>query len=199
MRRMRQMNAVLGATIVVGTLMISTLTMTEGATFKDVRDPLGRFTISVPATWNVRTSTSSRAAAVTTAAPATSGLPDSVDVIVQDTYTALSPQACVGEADMVMRFTIHNWTTVQQGATTLAGLPAYSRVYVWRAQTGQQRESVQSCVTMGRRAFMIVGTTTNTPTNVRQNLPQLQQIMNTFRPLASAPPPAAPTTPGSGH
>ncbi|HET9001413.1 MAG TPA: hypothetical protein VFP86_17370 [bacterium] len=196
---MRRMNAVLGAAVVAGTMMISTLVMTEGAALKNVRDPLGRFTISVPATWNVQTSTSSRAAAVTTAAPATSGLPDSVDVIVQDTSSALSPQACVGEADMVMRFTIHSWTTVQQGATTLGGLPAYSRVYVWRAQTGQQRESVQSCVTRGRRAFMVVGTTANTPLTVREHLPQLQQIMNTFRPLASAPPPEAPATPGLGH
>ena len=196
---MRRMNAVLGAAVVAGTMMISTLVMTEGAALKNVRDPLGRFTISVPATWNVQTSTSSRAAAVTTAAPATSGLPDSVDVIVQDTSSALSPQACVGEADMVMRFTIHSWTTVQQGATTLGGLPAYSRVYVWRANTGQQRESVQSCVTRGRRAFMVVGTTANTPLTVREHLPQLQQIMNTFRPLASAPPPEAPATPGPGH
>ncbi len=196
---MRRMSAVLGAAVVGGTMMISTMAMTEGATLKNVRDPLGRFTISVPAAWNVQTSTSSRAAAVETAAPAKAGLPDTVDVIVQDTFTALSPQACVGEADVVMRFTIHNWTTVRQGMTTLGGLPAYSRVYVWRAQTGQQRESVQSCVTVGRRAFMVVGTTANTPINVRQNLPQLQQIMNTFRPLASAPPPEAPTTPGPGH
>jgi hypothetical protein len=197
---MKRMSAMLGSVVVVGTLMISTLIMTQGATLKNVRDPLGRFVISVPATWNVQTSTSSRAAAVKTAAPTPSGgLPDSVDVIVQDTFSPLSPQACIGEADTVMRFTIHKWTTVQQGVTTLGGLPAYSRAYVWRAPTGQQRESVQSCVTIGRRAFVIVGTTANTPINVRQNLPQLKQIMNTFRPLAGAPPPAAPTNPSPGH
>ena len=197
---MKHMSAILGAAVVAGTMMIPTLAMTQGATLKNVRDPLGRFTISVPATWNVQTSTSSRAAAVKTAAPVPSGqLPDSVDVIVQDTFSALSPQDCIGEADTVMRFTIHSWTTVQQGATTLGGLPAYSRAYVWRAPTGQQRQSVQSCVTMGRRAFVIVGTTANTPITVRQNLPQLQQIMNTFRPVASALPPAAPSTPGPGH
>jgi hypothetical protein len=197
---MKRMSAMLGSVVVVGTLMICTLIMTQGATLKNVRDPLGRFVISVPATWNVQTSTSSRAAAVKTAAPTPSGgLPDSVDVIVQDTFSPLSPQACIGEADTVMRFTIHKWTTVQQGVTTLGGLPAYSRAYVWRAPTGQQRESVQSCVTIGRRAFVIVGTTANTPINVRQNLPQLKQIMNTFRPLAGAPPPAAPTNPGQGH
>jgi len=196
---MKRMSALLGAAAMVGTMVMSTLAMTEGAALKNVRDPLGRFTISVPATWNVQTSTSSRAAAVKTEAPTASGLPDSVDVIVQDTFSALSPQACVGEADMVMRFTIHSWTTVQQGTTTLGGRPAYSRVYAWRTQSGQQRESVQSCVTVGRRAFMIVGTTANTPITVRQDLPQLHQIMNTFRPLGSAPPPAEPTTPAQGR
>ncbi len=197
---MRRIRPMLGAAAVVVAMMIFTsMALTEGATLKIVRDPLGRFTISVPATWNVETSTSSRAAAVKTTAPPTSGLPDSVDVIVQDMPTALSPQACIGEADTVMRFTIHSWTTVRQGATTLGGLPAYSRVYDWRVKTGQERESVQSCVTRGRRVFMVVGTTANAPTNVRQNLPQLQQIMNTFRPLASAPPPAEPTAPGPGR
>jgi hypothetical protein len=188
-----RVKAILGAAFAAGSLIISTLPATQAGTLKTVRDPLGRFTINMPATWNIQTSTSSRAAAVTAEARAMSGqLPNNVIVVAQETPSALSPQACVGEADMVMRFLIHSWTTVQEGPATLGGLPAYSRSYVWRAQTGQQRRSVQSCVTMGRRAFMVVGTTANTPLNVRQDLPQLQQIMNTFRPLASAPPPVAP-------
>jgi hypothetical protein len=196
MKRMRVMS---GTPLVAVILIISCLTMVQAAAPKSVRDPLGRFTISVPAMWNIQTSTSSRAAAVTAKAPIMSGhLPDSVDVIVQDTFSALSPQACIGEADTVMRFTIHNWTTVQQGATRLGSMPAYARSYVWRAQTGEQRRSVQTCVTLGRRAFIVVGTTANTPITVRQNLPQLQQIMNTFHLLASAPPSAAPTTPAPG-
>jgi len=196
---MKRMRVISGALLVAVILIISGLAIAQAAALKSVRDPLGRFTISVPAMWNIQTSTSSRAAAVTAKAPIMSGhLPDSVDVIVQDTFSALSPQACIGEADTVMRFTIHNWTTVQQGATKLGSMPAYDRSYVWRAQTGEQRRSVQTCVTLGRRAFIVVGTTANTPITVRQNLPQLQQIMNTFHPLASAPPSAAPTTPAPG-
>jgi hypothetical protein len=190
---MKRVKAIFGAACAAGSLMISTLPTTQAATLKTVRDPLGRFTINMPATWNIQTSTSSRAAAVTAEARTMAGqLPNNVIVVAQETPAALSPQACVAEADMVMRFLIHSWTTVQEGPATLGGLPAYSRSYVWRAQTGQQRRSVQSCVTMGRRAFMVVGTTANTPLNVRQDLPQLQQIMNTFRPLASTPPPAVP-------
>lgn len=183
----------MGIAAAAGILMIFTLPPTQGAALKTVRDPLGRFTINMPATWNIQTSTSPHAAAVTAEARTMSGqLPNNVMVVAAETPAALSPQACVGEADAVMRYLIHSWTTVQEGPATLGGLPAYSRSYVWRAQAGQQRRSVQSCVTIGRQAFMVVGTTANTPLNVRQDLPQLQQIMNTFRPLASAPPPVAP-------
>ncbi len=84
-----------------------------------------------------------------------------------------------------MRFTIHSWGTLHEGSATLAGLPAYSRSYTWRTSGGQDRRSVQTCVTLGRRAFVIVGTTANTQRGVQQDLPKLEQIMATFRPNAS--------------
>jgi hypothetical protein len=190
----KRIDAVLAAVVATGAIVLSIPGTMQATTLKSVHDPLGRFMIAVPATWNVQTSTSARAAALTAKAPARSGgLPDSVDVIVQDTFSPLSPQACVGEADTVMRFSIHSWTTIQQGATTLGGFPAYARSYAWRAPTGEQRRSIQSCVTMGRRAFMIVGTTADRPENVQRDLPQLQQIMDTFRPLSSTPPQAPAT------
>lgn len=148
-----------------------------------IKDPQNRFTIAVPADWNVQTSTGARSPAVTAKAPAVSGqLPDSVDVITQDLPTAISPQGCASEAAQVMRFTIHQWTTLHEGPATLAGLPAYSRLYTWRASVGQVRRSLQTCVTMGRRAFVVVGTTANTQGSVQQDLSRLQQIMGTFRP-----------------
>jgi hypothetical protein len=148
-----------------------------------VTDPQNRFTIAVPADWNVQTSTGRRSPAVTAKAPAVSGqLPDSVDVIAQDLPSAVSPQGCASEAAQVMRFTIHQWTTLHEGPATLAGLPAYSRSYTWRASVGQVRRSVQTCVTMGRRAFVVVATTANTQAGIQQDLPRLQQVMNTFRP-----------------
>jgi hypothetical protein len=151
-----------------------------------VKDPQNRFTIAVPADWNVQTSTGARTPAVAAKAPAVSGqLPNSVDVITQDLPTALSPQGCAGEAAQVMRFTIHQWTTLHEGPATLAGLPAYSRSYTWRASVGQVRRSIQTCVTMGRRAFVVVATTANTQGSIEQDLPRLQQIMETFRPNTS--------------
>jgi hypothetical protein len=168
-----------------------------------ITDPEHRFTISVPSGWNVQTSNGYRAPAVSAKSPAAAGqLPDSVDVITQDLPTAISPQGCAGEAAQVMRFTIHNWTTLHEGSATFAGLPAYSRWYTWRAPTGQDRRSVQTCVTLGRRAFMVIGTTANSQSALTQQLPRLQQIMATFKPntthLPSAEPPAGVPHSGSG-
>jgi hypothetical protein len=151
-----------------------------------VKDPERRFTIAVPVNWKVHTSTSARAAAVSAESPAVPGqLPDSVDVITQDLPVAISPQGCAEKAAQVMRFTIHSWGTLHEGSATLAGLPAYSRSYTWRTRGGQDRRSVQTCVTLGRRAFVIVGTTANTQSGVQQDLPNLEQIMATFRPNTS--------------
>jgi hypothetical protein len=148
-----------------------------------VKDPQNRFTIAIPADWNVQTSTGGRTPAVAAVSPpATGQLSDSVDVIAQDLPVALSPQGCAGQVAQIMRFTIHEWTTLHEGPATLAGLPAYSRSYTWRTSAGQDRRSIQTCVTMGRRAFVIVGTTANTQGDIQEHLAKLEQIMETFRP-----------------
>lgn len=169
-----------------------------------VKDPENRFTIMVPASWAVHTSTSSRAPAVSAKAPAPSGqLPDSVDVITQDLPTALNPADCGDKMAQVMRFTIHRWTTLREGVVTFAGMPAYSRAYTWRTSTGQDRRSEQTCVTIGRRAFVVVGTTANDQRGVQQELPQLQRIIGTFHPnttnLPSSGHPALPGTKSTGE
>jgi hypothetical protein len=151
-----------------------------------VKDPGNRFTIAIPVDWNVHTSTGGRAPAVAALSPPAPGqLSDSVDVIAQDLPIALSPQGCAGEVAQIMRLTIHEWTTLHEGPATLAGLPAYSRSYTWRTGTGQDRRSVQTCVTMGRRAFVIVGTTANAEADIQEHLAKLEQIMATFRPNAT--------------
>ncbi len=150
-----------------------------------VKDPENRFTIAIPADWNVHTSTGGRSPAVAAISPPAPGqLSDSVDVIAQDLPIALSPQGCAGQVAQIMRFTIHEWTTLHEGPATLAGLPAYSRSYTWRTSAGQDRRSVQTCVTMGRRAFVIVGTTANAQGDIQEHLAKLDQIMATFRPNA---------------
>src|SRR5579859_3322500 len=155
----------------------------SGQPTKTVQDPKNRFAIDVPQSWRVRTSTAIWSPAVSATAPAPSRqLPDSVDVTVRDFLSPITPSACASQAATVMRFSIHTWTTLKEGATVLNGVQAYTRDYVWRTSTGAARRSVQTCVTFDRRAFVLVGTTANTPAAVQDSLPQIEDIMATFRP-----------------
>ncbi len=185
--------AALFATAVVGVAAPPAPVVTQGPVAPQrvvVKDPENRFTITVPANWAVQTSTGARKPAVSAQSPAASGqLPDSVEVITQDLPTAISAEECADKAAQVMRFTIHNWTTLHQGAVTLAGLPGYSRAYTWHTSSGQDRRSDQTCVTVGRRAFVVIGTTANDQRRVQQELPQLQRIIATFHPNTSNLPP----------
>jgi len=192
---MKHTNAIFLFAVATATVIASGLA--SGATLRTVRDPKNRFTIAIPSTWSVQTSTASRAPAVAAKAPAPAGhLPDSLDVITQDLSAQITPAACLSEATTVMRFSIHNWTTLHEGATTLAGMKGYSRSYVWRSANGAQRRTVQTCVTLGRRAFVLVGTSENTPAAASHDLVQIEQIMQTFRPVTSTLPPASPPPPG---
>jgi hypothetical protein len=156
---------------------------------KTVRDAGNRFTLRIPSTWEVYPP--ARGQALLARGPAGTGaLPDTLDVIVEDTAMPLSPAACVGEAERFMRFAIHSWTDLGSAPTTVGGRPAYEHTYVWQASTGNQRRSVQVCVTQGRRAFMLIGTTENTPAQPSAGLLVIMRIIDSFRINPEAPPPA---------
>ena len=117
--------------------------------------------------------------------------PDSVAIFLRDTPFPVSPEFCVQQAGGAMRANIGTWTTVSEGRDTLGGLPSYSRSFTWRTKTGAERRSVLTCVPVGRRVFVIVGTTTNSADGAAQILPELIHIMGTFRP--------GPAEPGQGR
>jgi len=50
------------------------------------------------------------------------------------------------------------------------------------------------CVTQGVRAFMVIGTTANAPAQVQQDMPVLERITGTLRPV-SITAPASPQAP----
>jgi hypothetical protein len=157
---------------------------------KAVRDPQNRFTIQVPAAWTVETQAKNPAVTAKSAAPK-SALPDSLEVTVYDWSAGISPQDCISESDLVLRYAIHTWTTVKQGPVTIAGQPGYSRVYNWKSGN-EPRQSVETCVTRGNRVYVAVGTTDNTSTKVASTMPLIQRAIATLQPnLANAP---APTT-----
>jgi|GEM_PF-990406 len=159
---------------------------TQTANLRTVDDPKHRFTIAVPATWHVQTSTGDPAVVASSPAPA-GKLPDSVDVIVRDMPMQLTPEGCVKEAGRVLVYAIHSYTTLSQGPETIGTLPAYTHTYAWHTKTGEARRSLQVCTTIGRRAFVMIGTTNDSPEAVRQTMPVLTRIIETFRPAAAQP------------
>lgn len=168
--------------VVAVVMVLPAFAANQAATLQPVRDPLNRFTISVPTTWQVKTSTGDPA--VEAKSPAPSGtLPDSVDVVVRDLPTSVTPEACVDKALGVMRFLIHDFATVRKGPEQVAGRAAYYHVYTWRTSAGTDRISYQVCVTQGVRAFMVIGTTANAPAQVQQDMPVLERITGTLRPI----------------
>lgn len=164
---------------------------------KPIRDLQNRFTINVPASWNVTTQKKNPSVEAKSPAPQ-AALPDSLDVTVYDWTKPISAQDCISESDLVLRFAIHTWTTVSQGPETIGGQPAYSRVYNWKASNGEPRQSVETCITHGNRVYVAVGTTDNTTAKVNSTMPLLQRSIATLEPnLAKAP--STQPKPGAGR
>ena len=156
-----------------------------------VQDSAGRFLIAVPSTWRVDRSLKDRA--LSAKSPEPGPAPDTLEVFVRDTPVAMSPAACGSQIAWVMRMTIGSWTTVSEGPDTIGGLAAFTREYTWRLKTGEERHSIQTCVTVGRRAFVIIGTTENSPLRRARILPELSRMIATFRP-GGAPPAGDPNS-----
>ncbi|HEX4835334.1 MAG TPA: hypothetical protein VFW01_03265 [bacterium] len=156
---------------------------------RTVRDPGARFTIRVPETWEVHTS--SGYVVIEAIAPVSAGqTPSSVDVIVRDLPAAISAESCVHQAETVMRYVIPSFRTLDESPKTIGGLPGYSHAYTWRTRDGEERRSLQVCVTLGNRAFVVIGTTGNTPVRVRRDMPTLTRIIETLHPNPFSPEPA---------
>jgi hypothetical protein len=166
----------------------------EALDLQSVRDGDGRFTISVPSTWEIDQSRKDRA--FSAKSPEPPGMsPDTIEVFVRDTIFPLSPEACAAQVAWVMRMTIHEWTTLSEGTDSIGGLAAYSRAYIWHLKNGEERRSIQACIPVGRRVFVIIGTTRNSPDRIAETFPELTRMIATFRPgPAPTPAPAGPSS-----
>jgi len=161
---------------------------------QSVRDGDGRFTISVPSTWEIDQFPKDRA--FSAKSPEPPGMsPDTIEVFVRDWMFSLSPEACAAQVEWVMRMTIHEWTTLSEGAESIGGLAAYSRAYIWHLKNGEERRSIQACIPVGRRLFVIIGTTRNSRDRIAETFPELKRMIATFRPGPAATP--APQGPSS--
>lgn len=162
-----------------------------GESYRTVHDAKNRFTISVPAAWTVTTSHGDPALTAVSS-PTDGGLPASLVVIVRDLPVAISPETCVYEAQYVTRRAIQRYASVTAGPDHIGTLPAWSHAYVWTAKTGEERRSIQVCVTVGRRAILAIGTTGNRPARLRDDMPMLSRSIQSLRPAAGASDPERP-------
>ena len=168
-----------------------------GTAVRSVQDSNSQVTLSVPTTWSVRSpagNTTLKAAAPTQ----TDGLPDSVDVVVHTAPSGMTAQSCISEAEWIARTFGHiSLTTLQEGAATVAGLPAYAHVYTWQAPTGQSRWSQQVCIAYQGQVYVLTGTTANSTATLSAHAPVLEQIIDSVHILHSGEPAsrtAPPTT-----
>jgi len=186
------------AAVVIAALATTGNVTAQNLTLKTVRDPQNRFTIDVPASWNV--TIQSKNPSVEAKSPAAKpSLPDSLDVTVYDWKVPISAQDCISESDLVLRYAIHTWTTVKEGPTTIGGQPAYSRVYNWKASNGEPRQSVETCVTHGSRVYVAVGTTDNTAAKINTTMPVLQRAIATLQPNVANVPSETPPVKSGGQ
>ena len=145
-------------------------------------DPGGRFTIDFPVGWEVQTSADGKPAMIG-AGPGsfTEGRPN-VNVVVETLSSPLSSEGLAQEAEPALRMIFHEFTIVQEGPTQMAGLPAYYRYYTWRTNSGVSLYQVQVYLAVARRGFVITGTTRNDPNHIRNEMPIVTRIINSFRP-----------------
>lgn len=167
-----------------------------GGPYRTVRDLDNRFTIEVPAQWKVTTSRGDPAVSAVSSPSPDGGLPASLVVIVRDLPMAISPETCVYEARYVMRRALQRYASVTAGPDHVGSLPAWSHAYIWTTKTGEERRSVQVCVTVGRRAILAIGTTANRPARLHDDMPLLNRSIQSLRPAAM---PSDPDPSHGGH
>ena len=154
----------------------------RAAEMQRVADPKGRFTISFPSDWRIVRSTEAMPA-VLGAAPARAGeVPASVNVVVEDLPMALSAQGYAQAAGRLLRDTVQGFAPIQEGATRIAGRPAYYRYYTWRTNTGSAYYELQLYVTVQKRGFVVTGSTLYDAQRMRQDVPTLTLILQSFHP-----------------
>lgn len=166
-----------------------------GASYRTVRDLDSRFTIMVPVAWKV-TASHGDPALTAVSPPADGGLPASLVIIVRDLPVAISPESCVYQAQYVTRRAIQRYASLDAGPDHVGPLPAWSHAYLWTSKTGEERRSIQVCVTVGRRAILAIGTTGNRAARVRDDMPELIRCIQSIRPATG---PSNPEQPRGGE
>jgi hypothetical protein len=148
-----------------------------------VTDPQSRFKISFPLDWQVVRAKAGPEAVLAFGPGRTRQTRPNVTVVIEDLPRPLSAAAYAATAKPKMRAALPALAIIKEGPATVAHRPAYYRYYTWRR--GRTRlEQVQTYFVVGRRAFVLTGTTLDTPERIRHDTPVIAQIFETFVPLS---------------
>jgi len=153
---------------------------------RTVHDSKNAIAITVPTTW--KTESPSGSAALKATAPSSGpGLPDTVQVVVHLVPASVAtPMACENEAAWVTQHFAHiTPVTVAKAPVTIGGVLGYSWTYTWKASTGESRWSQQVCILRQQTAYVVTGTTGNTPAARAARGPILTQIIGSLRMLTA--------------
>jgi len=151
---------------------------------QSIIDPNGRFTMSFPADWKVVTRSEGMVAALGVG-PIEPERRAAISVVVEMLPSPMSPAVYAANAQRLALVTFHHYTVIQEGEATVAGRPAYYRYFTWEPNVGPTVYQIQIYFTLGQTGFVVTGSTVNDPERIRDDVPVLVQIINTFRVTAS--------------
>lgn len=150
---------------------------------KLIQDPDGRFTINLPADWEVQTHPGEPGAPVLEAnAPGKAHSFPNVNIVIDD--HPFPPAEWARVAGPALRASFRDFTVIQEGPTQIGGYAAYYRYFTWRAGTGEfLLYQVQVYLTTPKNGFIIAGAVASDPASLQAELPVIVQILNSLQPI----------------
>jgi len=164
-----------------------------GQTMRDIADPDGRFTISVPADWAVRTVPYRGDTMVAAVGPADAdGIRPALTVYVLPQRQSTSSEGVARSAEGELQ-RLPDYVPVGQGPTTVDGLPAYYRDFT-RTRAGRSFYQMQVYVARGLSVYVISCSILNKRELIDRHSPLMLKMIRTLRISArhAAPRPSRP-------
>lgn len=151
-----------------------------GQTMRDVADPEGRFTISVPADWAVRTVPYRGDTMLAALGPADAdGIRPALTVYVLPQRQSTSSEDVARSAEGELQ-RLPDYVRVGQGPTTVDGLPAYYRDFT-RTRAGRSFYQMQVYVARGLSVYVISCSIINKRELIDRHSPLMLKMIRTLR------------------
>jgi hypothetical protein len=151
-----------------------------GQTMRDTADPQGRYTISIPTDWEVRTVPYRGDTVLAALGPADAdGIRPTLTVYVLPQQQSMSSEDVAKSAAAELQ-RLPDYAPVGQGPTTVDGLPAYYRDFT-RTRAGRSFYQMQVYVARGLSVYVISCSILNKPKLIDRDSPLMRKIISTLR------------------